>query len=289
MSPFVGTMVRFLEKSLPAPQPSITEPRYLNNSITGFPETLVVSVRNEVLHLYENAYEIFAHGINLHRTVIDSQDDLEIETSRSKEIIQLDVDEKYTTGVKSLHSAIIEFTGMAQTKLDPEFSSHLYDLRRASQRIVQAVKDTKHLQKNIDRFIGSDNKAIRREYNTIRVKIARILRLIEKLRTGDAEADVFDLDENKLSAKESRDATIKDLDKMIRKGKITAEMATSLMNDLTYSKTIIRDLTRAGKILFSDWNMALRDMEALMELEDEEIHELTGREEKPEGNVSPAG
>lgn len=289
MSPFVGTMVRFLEKSLPAPKPSITEPRYLNTSITDFPETLVVAVRNEVLHLYENAFEIFAHGISLHRTVITSQDELETEVSRSKEVIKLDIDDKYVRSVKSLHSAIIEFTGMAQTRLDPENSSRLYDLRRASQRIVQAVKDTKHLQKNIDRFVVSKNKAIRREYNTIRIKIALILRLVERLRAGDEEVDVFDLDENKMSAKESRDTTIKNLDTMIRKGKITAEMATSLMNDLSYSKSIIRDLTRAGKILFSDQNMELRDMESLMELEEEDIHELTGREKKLEGIAAPAG
>ncbi len=280
MSPFIGTMVGFLEKSLPAPTPSIVEPRYLHLSAIDFPETLLASVRNEVLHLYENAFQIIAHGISLHRSIIVSDTDLEAEVSGSKEIFKLDIDEQYLRSIKSLHSAIVEFSGKAQTKLAPEFTSQLFELRRASQRIVQAVKDTKHLQKNIDMYIASDNKAIRSEYNAIRVEIARILRLINRLCEGDTEIDIFDLDENKLSAKENRDSTINNLNKMIRKGNITGVMATSLMNDLTYSKAIIRDLTRTGKILFSDRNTELRDIEFIMELEDEEILDLAGQTEK---------
>jgi len=276
MTPFVARLVRFLENVMPAPLPSIVEPRFLNSSVVDFPETLLAAVHNEVLHLYENAFEILAHGISLHRSIITSGDDLEAEVGSSKEIIKVDIDEQYLHSIKSLHSAIVEFSGKAQVNLNPEFSKRLYELRRASQRIVQAVKDTKHLQKNIDHYIASDNAAIRHEYNMIRVKIARILRLMELLRLGNSEVDVFDLDENKLAAKEARDATIKNLDAMIRTETITAEMATSLMNDLAYSKSIISDLTRAGNILFGDSNFDLRDMENILGLEDDEIRDLAG-------------
>jgi phosphate:Na+ symporter len=274
MTPFVGKLVRFLEKAMPAPKLSIVEPLYLNESIADFPETLLEAVRNEVFHLYENAFEIIAHGISIHRRVITSNTDLEDEIYGSKEVIHQDIDVQYANGIKSLHSAIIEFSGKAQTRLEPAFANQLFELRRASQRIVQAVKDTKHLQKNIDYFIGSKNDVIRHEYNTIRIRIARILRLIEQLRRGDGDIDMLDLDENKLAAKEDRDATIDNLDRLIRKRKITAEMATSLMNDLAYSKSIIRDLTRVGKILHGERNLELRDAENIVGLEDEEIRVL---------------
>lgn len=274
MTPFVGKMVIFLEKSMPAPKPSIVEPLYLNESIADFPETLLEAVRNEVFHLYENAFEIIAHGISIHRELITSDTDLEDEIYGSKEVIKTDIDAQYANGIKSIHSAIIEFSGKAQARLDPEFANQLFELRRASQRIVQAVKDTKHLQKNIDFFIASNNTDIRHEYNTIRIRIARILRLIEQLRSGDSDFDMLDLDENKLAAKEDRDQTVANLDKMIRKRKITAEMATSLMNDLTYSKAIIRDLTRIGKILHGERDLELRDAENIIGLEDEEIRVL---------------
>ena len=275
MAPFVGALVRFLERALPTPASSIVEPQFLNESVTDFPETLLISVRNEVFHLYDNAFRIIAHGINVHRDTITSNVILEDELKLSKEVIKENVSEQYTRSIKSLHSAIIDFTGTAQIHLSSDFSSRLYDLRRASQRIVQAVKDTQHLQKNIDRFGTSDNKAIRNEYDNIRISVARILRLIEQLRSGDPDADVFDLDDNKLSAKEGRNATLRSIDSMIRDGQITAEMATSLMNDLSYSKSIISDLTRAGKILLGESNLELMEGQNLMGLEDEELRNLT--------------
>ena len=275
MSPFVATLVRFLERVIPTPEESIVETRYLNESVIDFPETLLAAVRNEVLHLYNNAYEIIAHGINVHRSVIDSDVNLEDVLKSSKEIIPVDIDEQYSISIKSLFSAIIDFTSTAKIRLSSKFSGPLYDLRRASQRIVQAVKDTKHLQKNIDIFCTSDNSAIRDEYTNIRLSIARILRLLEQLRRGDEDVDVFELDDNKLMAKEDRSRTFRNIDKMIREGQITAEMATSLMNDLSYSKAIIRDLTRAGKILFSEKNTELLLGQNIMELEDEDIRSLS--------------
>jgi len=274
MSPFVATLVRFLERVIPAPESSISQTQFLNDSVLDFPETLLTAVRNEVLHLYQNAYHIIAHGINVHRSTIESdvvlQDDL-----KNNEIIPIDIDAKYSTSIKTLHGAIIDFSGTAQIRLSGKFSSPLYDLRRASQRIVQAVKDTKHLQKNIDKFCSSDNSAIRDEYTNIRINIARILRLIEQLHRGDDDVDVFELDDHKLMAKEDRARSFTNIDKMIRKAQITPEMATSLMNDLSYSKAIIRDLTRAAKILFSDTNTELLQGQSVMELEDEDIRNLS--------------
>ena len=274
MSPFVATLVRFLERVIPAPESSISQTQFLNDSVLDFPETLLTAVRNEVLHLYQNAYHIIAHGINVHRSTIESDVVLQ-DNLKNNEIIPIDIDAKYSTSIKTLHGAIIDFSGTAQIRLSGKFSSPLYDLRRASQRIVQAVKDTKHLQKNIDKFSSSDNSAIRDEYTNIRINIARILRLIEQLHRGDDDVDVFELDDHKLMAKEDRARSFTNIDKMIRKAQITPEMATSLMNDLSYSKAIIRDLTRAAKILFSDTNTELLQGQSVMELEDEDIRNLS--------------
>ncbi len=275
MVPFVNALVNFLERAIPTPQTSIVETQFLNDSVIDFPETLLTAVRNEVFHLYDNAYRIIAHGINVHRTTIESDVILDEILKSNTVFIKEDVSEEYIRSIKSLHSAIIDFTGTTQIRLNADYASHLYDLRRASQRIVQAVKDAEHLQKNIDHFGASDNDAIRNEYNNIRINIARILRLFEQLRNKDPDVDVFDLDDNKLSAKEGRNATLRNIDSMIREGQITAEMATSLMNDLTYSKSIISDLTRAAKILLSERDSDLLEGQSIIGLEDEEIHSLS--------------
>lgn len=274
MTPFVATLVRFLERVIPTPKTAIAETRYLNNSVIEFPETLLTAMRNEVLHLYENAYKIIAHGVNVHRATIESDVVLQ-EALKNPELISIDIDAQYLNSIKILHSEIIGFSGTAQIRLSSEFSGPLYDLRRASQHIVQAVKNTKHLQKNIDRFSVSKNTGIRDEYTSIRVNISRILRLIDQLKRGDDDIDVFELDDNKLMAKEDRARSFANIDKMIRKGQITPEMASSLMNDLSYSKAVIRDLTRAAKVLFSDKDAELLQGQSIMELEDEDIQKLS--------------
>ncbi len=274
MAPLVGVLVRLLERVIAAPETTIVQTKFLNKSVTDFSETLLTSVRNEVLHLYDNAYRIIAHGISIHRDIIDSDTNLEATIQGSREIMHQDIDAQYATSIKSLHTAIVEFSGNAETRLDPDEANHLYDLNRASARIVQAVKDTKHLQKNVLAYVGSSNAAIRTEYNTIRINIARILRLINQLVRGDADVDVHNLDENKLAAKESRARTLRNIDTMIRTKQITPQMATSLMNDLSYSKAIIRDLTRAATILFSNPEMELPDGHSAAELEEEDLDTL---------------
>lgn len=276
MAPFVNRLVTFLERVIPTPTTSIVETQFLNDSVMDFPETLLTAVRNEVFHLYDNAYRIIAHGINVHRGTIESDVILDEVLKSNTVFIKEDVSEEYSRSIKSLHSAIIDFTGTAQIRLSADYASHIYDLRRASQRIVQAVKDAEHLQKNIDYFGASGNDAIRGEYNNIRINTARILRLIEQLRNNDPDVDIFDLDDNKLSAKEGRNATLRNIDTMIREGQITAEMATSLMNDLSYSKAIISDLTRAAKILLGARNSELMEGQIIIGLEDEEIQSLSG-------------
>jgi len=274
MSPFVGKLVQFLERVMPAPETSIVEVRFLNASVVDFPETLLTAVRNEVLHLYDNAFRIISRGVNIHRDMITSEQELDVEVPKSQTIIDVDIDAQYAQSIKSLHSEIIAFTGSSNINLSAEFSGQLYDLRRASQRIAQAVKDTKHLQKNIDIYCNSDNAAIRAEYDNIRINVARILRLIERFRAGGDGIDVFDLDENKLVAKQGRNATLHNIDKMIREAQISAEMATSLMNDLTYSKAIIADLTRAGKILFGAHSSAELAAEDAIALGEDDISDL---------------
>ncbi|PLX45509.1 MAG: sodium:phosphate symporter [Hyphomicrobiales bacterium] len=279
MSPLVGPLVRLLEWVFPSAEESIIEPRYLNESVIDFPETLIEAVRNEVLHLYDNAFEIIAHGISIHRSDILSDKDLEAEVYKSREIIRTDISEQYAFSIKHLHSAIIAFTGRAQKGLDPNFSNRLFELRTASQRIVRAVKDAEQLQKNVLSYIASNNVVMRNEYNAIRVNIAQILRMISHLQHGGERADVFDLDELKLDAREDRSATIKSLDKMIRRGQITGEMATSLMNDLFFSKSIIRDLTRAGHILFGEPDQVEREAQNIVELDDGEIGDLAANDD----------
>lgn len=52
---------------------------------------------------------------------------------------------------------------MSQAQAD-----ELFCLRAVGRDIVEAIKDTKHMQKNMAKYMVSNNKYIRDEYNKIR-------------------------------------------------------------------------------------------------------------------------
>ena len=81
MLPFINKLVEFLERVL-RPQTSEDEigydsVKYLNNSVLEFQESSMAAIIRETKHLYENTFEIIAHGLNLKRKKIISTMELD--------------------------------------------------------------------------------------------------------------------------------------------------------------------------------------------------------------------
>ena len=275
MIPLVPRLVTFLQRVIPKPHVEEVAPKYINETAFDFPETLLESVRQETMYLYENAFEILAHGINLHRTAINSDEDLEAYVMNSREVMDFDLDRIYATKVKVLHAAIINFVSKAQTQLPPEFASRLFELRDACHGIVISIKETTQLRDNIAAYIVSDNEDIRREYNKIRVQLAAVMREIHVLAEGDEEdRDVLTLDEFKVAIDEENIIATGAMDALIREDKITAVMASSLMNDLGFARNVVWHLADVGKALYGAKDAELKEAEELMSLTEEDVDDL---------------
>ncbi len=270
--PFVKQLVEFLERIIPAPKVDVVEPKYLMESVLDFPETLLESVRKETVHLYDNAFEIIAHGLNLHRTQILKSDDLEELINHDREIFDFDLDSVYEQKVKSLYSKILEFISRAQGDIPPEFSDQFFALRQACREIVMTVKDIKHLRKNISRYVVDDDDDIRGEYNAFRIQLASLLRDINDLRnTPEDERNIIDLDVYRVAIDDESSVVNGALDKLIREGRITPAMGTSLMNDHAYVRNAIWQLTDIARTLFGSRDLAEREAEELVGLDQDDL------------------
>jgi len=275
LTPFVKQLVNFLERIIPAPTVDVVEAKYLNESVADFPETAIEAVRNEVIHLYDNALEIIAYGVNLHRHHIHSDEDLDKVTYENKEVFDFDVDDVYERKVKTLYGRILEFISGTHGSTPAPFSDQLFGLRNAARQIVMAVKEIKHLRKNVTRYIVDDNEEIRREYNTLRFHLASLLRDIDLLRHEDEETrDVLDLDDHRVSIEEESSVINGTLDQLIREGKITAIMGTSLMNDHAYARNAVWQLSDVAKTLFGSKDVAEMEAEELIGLDEEDIEDI---------------
>ena len=277
MSPLIGHMARFLEKTLRTKETTAVEPKYLNDAVLEFPDATMEAVRKETLHLYDNALELIAHGVDLHREEIFSDTDLEQVVSEKRKVIAIDIDKVYERNVKVLYGAIVAFISEAQSKMTSEYSEDLYAMRTAGRHIVESVKDIKHLNKNLAVFAVSENDHIRGEYNQFRLQIGTILRELGGLREealGPENMGLLNLDSLIAEAEEGDVVSNGSLDRMIRKGLITPEMATSVMNDSAYTYDVSMKLIEMGGILFAARAMDLREAQQSMQLDDKEMDDV---------------
>lgn len=272
MIPFINHLVSVLHRLFVTKAVDVVKPMHLNDAVMEFPEAVFESVRNETQRLYDNAFEVMARGLNLQPDDILSELDMKEVIQRSGTHDVIDMDLEYERKIKVLYSAIIEFISRSQLSMPSEFSEQLYDQRQAVRNIVESIKGIKHLQKNLAQYIISDNPHIRDEYNNIRLQLAKVLRKLDNMRQ-DKET-VLSIDHLKVKMRK-HDATVNgNLDCLIRDNLITAEMATSLMNDSSYAYDIARNLVNMGTILYGDHNLMLSDAERVVELDEDDIDEL---------------
>lgn len=277
--PFIGKLVSFLENTLRS-DPSkgdkdVDHAMYLNDSVLEIPATAMAALTRETRHLYDNAFEIIAHGLNLHRANIVSTMELEevIKVPYSQNAV--DIDDFYNRRIKSLYGEIIDFASRAQSEMTPEDIESLYQLKLANRDIVEAVKDTKHLQKNLVKYSTSTNEHIKEQYNTIRIGLAELLRNIDIIGTSDEEDEIILLLSKAKVHTERYDILANGtLDNLIRNGLISNEMGTSLMNDSAYAYDISKNLIAMAESIFIDVDNKMilsdEDVDSILEKKDDQ-------------------
>lgn len=275
MLPLINPMVRLLQRLIKQRVRTKAEPRYLNSASSELPDTAIEAVRMETLHLYDNASEIIAEGLSLSLKDILSANSIETTVALARKPVSLDINERYNLNVKELYAKIVEFISKAQSTMAPSQSDELFALRAAGRDIVEAIKDTKHLQKNLSRYLISENESIRREYDQIRTNLANVLRKLDAVRKqGSDSTAILSLDSLKIAMKQyDRDLEIR-INTLIRDRSITAPMSISLMNDSGYAYHVTKNLVKMGEVLFSTGESQLREAERSVSLDEEELEEL---------------
>ena len=281
MLPLTGWLVRMLERLLPSVERLVDEPRYLNEAAMELPETAMQAIRNEMVHLLENAYEVIASVLSLRADDVKENSDLRGLIERSPKVRAVDIDALYEQRIKSLYSAITAYISQAQAHAAEHFGEELYQLRMASLNIVEAVKDIKHLQKNLVRYTQSPNTAIEGQYNRLRLQLASVLHELAQIQSESAGGvSPLSLDALKLTIEEDDVIANGELDRLIRENEISAEMATSLMNDSAYAYDVADNLIQMGRVLFILPGDESQDVEDELMLSEEELSELLDEEQK---------
>jgi phosphate:Na+ symporter len=274
--PFINQQILLLERIFIEKRPAIFKPKYLDSSAMDFPETVVESVRLESIHLYENAIHIILRTFGLRKSDLQKNDSLKQLIERNNHPIEYDIDASYEKRIKGIYSAIIAFISRAGFTWEMAQSSKLSWLREANKHIVEAIKDTKHLQKNWTRFRTSNNQATINEYNKIAYQIVFHIQQIENFRheIESNELPLLSLDTLKATIKNDDMQMNRAIETLIREQKITPETGSSLINDSSYMRSIKKNLLKAAETLFLHSNTGNARAEQQLTLNETEINDV---------------
>jgi hypothetical protein len=112
-------------------------------------------------------------------------------------------------------------------------------------------------------------------YTKIRVELTLLIRKLETVRLEtDADDTAFSLDYLDLLFEEHISDMNKWLAVRIKKESITAEMAASLMNDVSNATNIYRNLVEMGETLFVKHHHIMSDAERSIQLNEDDLNEI---------------
>ena len=128
----------------------ISVARYITKSALKYPETAVPALIKESQHLFDNAFEILSHGLNLHREDILSNKKLKAIIPDSTDVIKINIDEVYLIKVKVIYSQIIKYATLIQSdKLNSKEVKLVNEIRSANRYLIEAIKGVQSLQSNM--------------------------------------------------------------------------------------------------------------------------------------------
>ena len=254
---FIKPISRLVEKIIPevvAPEMAIEVPKYLDKEMLKYPETAIASLIKETKYLYKNAiFEIVSHALNIHREDIISDIKPKTVVKKSTKDFKTDVRALYLRKVKTIYGEIIKFAVHAQSslKLNDNQNNQIMELKVANRKMVEIIRNVLDLGNNVSKYLASDNKHIKKVYDTFRQKIVKVLRVIYLFRTEkDKEQYHQKLILLRQQAKESIHKSNLEIDRLIRKDLITTDMASSLVNDTDNLNSLIKELIAVAEILY---------------------------------------
>ena len=250
--PFTKQLVSFLEKLFISNERELSHARYLDSTVVSVGSIAVVALQKEVEHLYDNATEALSHALSLHRhTYIGMNEDISKLVRSSVKQIDIDLDHFYATKIKVLYGEILSYATQAQEHLEAEQNDRIYELKVACRDIVETIKEVKELQKNVNFFMKSENAYIRDEYNFLREQIATTLDGIHLIRKSENQEEIEQKLETLKQNLEKLDMIANGrIDKLIRHNRIEPKMATSLLNDSSFTYRISKRLIEIATILW---------------------------------------
>ncbi|MFV0481538.1 MAG: Na/Pi cotransporter family protein [Campylobacteraceae bacterium] len=279
LTPFIENIATLVEKFVKARVKKEDLPedvKFISNSALEYVNAARETAHKEICNMYQNASEIMCYGIYIKPNDLNSNlTPKEILLSRVK-VTEFNFDEMYTKKVKTIYGKIVNFIVLAQSKFESaEDVKDLSDLQKSSQYIIEALKCIKHMQKNLNKYLNSQNGDIKDGYNEIRENLIEQLRIFNQIfSTEEEDLILVLLSKVEILAEKFEVSITKTINQLIRTNKITPLMGTSFMNDTAYVYDLSENLIKAARLMYIHKGGEQKEMKKEILLGKEEVQEL---------------
>ncbi|EHY77696.1 Na+/phosphate symporter [Stutzerimonas stutzeri ATCC 14405 = CCUG 16156] len=268
-----AVLITELAQAMPA-EP-LTHARYLNDRALDSADAAASAVAQELQHLARLSLEVICHATYLPVDQLRQQGAIDETLIRSKPDAQaLDAERLYQRHIKGVYSDLLTFMGRLELPLDESHQAFWLNCQVAALQLVDAVKDAKHLQKNLGHYLRTDESAARQAYVELRRHLLESLREIRALNHSELPDELWRERLNWLDERAAQfDADFRRrLFESIRNHKLDGLQSSSLMNDLGYASRIIQSLRNA--LLLGEGHELTRQLRQLAEDEGPVILQL---------------
>ncbi|WEJ72628.1 Na/Pi symporter [Pseudomonas sp. PSE14] len=230
-------------------EPSIerTHARYLNERALDSADASASAVLQELRHLGRLSIEVICHALYLPVEMLSQPrvDEGQLQAAPDRHALSAEV--LYQRHIKGVYGDLLSFMGRLDVPLDEEHQRLWLSCQVVALQLVDAVKDAKHLQKNLGQALQGEPSSTREAYVELRRHLLGMLRevramgaliggelpedaLLARLQLLDESAAAFDT------------AFRQRLFAAVRQQKLDGLQTSSLMNDLGYASRIVQSL-----------------------------------------------
>ena len=270
--PWQARLAQWLQRWLPeraAPALAATGPvatadiepvraRHLSGQALDSADAAAAAVALELRHLAELSLEVICRALCLPAGELKGPAPEPDRLSQPPPRDCPDAELLYRQRIKGVYADLLAFMGRIEVPLDEDHQRFWTRAQVAAMQMVEAVKDAKHLQKNLLPRLREQDSPLRRAYSTLR---AHLFEQMRGLSASDGDAVTARAEgAGILEAQAARfEAAFRgQVLAMLRRGELDGLQAASLLNDLGYVDRIDRGLRELGYAQEPDSLRALR-------------------------------
>ncbi|WP_250655642.1 Na/Pi cotransporter family protein [Alkalimarinus coralli] len=262
-------------RDIDVPRPETRRARYLSRSSLIYPDTALFVLIKEVNDLADRVLAVISYGLYCKFDAITSGAPIEKVMSKPEQSqFSENIDDLYKNEIKGVYSDIVEFAAKSQPQMSAAQIHLVFELKTACRNAVEALKDVKHLRKNLHRSMFSDYTSVSEQYERLRQDLIELIREIKLIRQRPNKSSLLSIDRARMHLEKADVLGSGELDQLIRERKIPGSVATSLMNDFHYAHGVGRKLINMTELLQGASSAGDSAIDPELSLDASEISEL---------------